>query len=395
LARSSNALRTAVVPTGARAFASDANLKKTALYDYHVAHGGKMVPFAGWSMPIQYKDSIMESTKWCRTNGSLFDVSHMCGLTFKGKDTIKFLEKLVVADIKSIANGSGSLSVFTNEKGGCIDDTVITKVSDEEIYLVVNAGCVEKDLAHIESYLNPFKAAGGDCSMQIHDDRSLLALQGPNAAPTVQKLTSVDLSKMYFSNFATFDIAGISCWVTRTGYTGEDGFEISVPNKDALALTEALMADEKNRLCGLGPRDSLRLEAGLCLYGNDLEQHLTPVEAGLTWTIGKSRREDWTMLGGEVLKQQVADGVKQRRVGFVTTGAPSRQGCEITDLDGNKIGEISSGGFSPNLGKNIAMGYVDKPFAKAGTELKVVVRGKVNDATVTKMPFVPVTYYKG
>jgi len=379
-----------------RGFAADAgDLKKTMLWDYHVENGGKMVPFAGWSMPIQYKDSIMESTQWCRTNGSLFDVSHMCGITLKGKDTIKFLETLVVADIASIPDGSGSLSVFTNEQGGCIDDTVITKVSDTEIYLVVNAGCREKDLAHIEAHMKPFVAKGGDVGWEIHDDRTLLALQGPNAAACVQALTKEDLSKMYFSNFRPFQIAGVDCWVTRTGYTGEDGFEISVANEKAMELTHALMADPKNRLCGLGARDSLRLEAGLCLYGNDLEQDISPIEAGLTWTIGKKRREDWTMLGGHVLKQQLADGVSRRRVGFITSGAPARQGCEITDLEGRKVGEISSGGFSPNLKANIAMGYVEKAMGKAGTDLKVVVRGKVNDAKVTKMPFVPVHYYKG
>jgi len=377
-----------------RGFADDANLKKTMLYDYHVANGGKMVPFAGWSMPIMYKDSIMESSKWCRTNGSLFDVSHMCGITLKGKDAVKFLECLVVGDVAGIPNGRGSLSILTNEKGGCIDDTVITKVADDEIYLVVNAGCREKDLAHFDAHLAPFKANGGNVSMDVHDERSLLALQGPNAAKTVQMMTKEDLSSMYFSDFRRIDLNGIPVWITRTGYTGEDGFEISVPNERAMELTEAIMADPLNRLCGLGPRDSLRLEAGLCLYGNDIENHITPVEAGLTWTIGKARRETMSMLGGDVLKKQIAEGVGIRRVGFITTGAPSRQHCKITSLEGEEIGEITSGGFSPNLNKNIAMGYVKKPYAKSGTELKVVVRGKVNDAVVTKMPFVPAQYYK-
>mmetsp|Transcript_26513 Transcript_26513/g.36613 ORF Transcript_26513/g.36613 Transcript_26513/m.36613 type:complete len:410 (-) Transcript_26513:111-1340(-) len=380
-----------------RGFADDSNLKKTVLYDYHVANGGKCVPFAGWSMPIQYSDSIMDSTKWCRTNGSLFDVSHMCGITIKGKDAVKFLEKLVVGDIAGIPIGSGSLSVFTNEKGGCIDDTVVTKVADDEIYLVVNAGCREKDLAHMEAHLAPFKAAGGDVSMFVHDERSLLALQGPQAAPTLAGLVGkdVDLSKMHFSQFRHMELAGVPCWVTRTGYTGEDGFEISIPHAGTLHLTENIMANEKVRLCGLGARDSLRLEAGLCLYGNDIEQDISPIEAGLTWTIGKSRRTDWSMLGGEVLKQQLADGVSKRRVGLITSGPPSREGVAITTADGEEVGVVTSGGFSPNLQKNIAMGYVKKAFGKAGTELKVVVRGKVNNAVVTKMPFVETTYFKG
>ncbi|KAF6248527.1 hypothetical protein COO60DRAFT_1706973 [Scenedesmus sp. NREL 46B-D3] len=379
----------------ARGFADDANLKKTALYDFHVAHGGKMVPFAGWSMPIQYKDSIMDSTKWCREHASLFDVAHMCGLSLSGKDAVAFLESLVTGDIAGLADGTGSLSVFTNEKGGIIDDTVITKVSANDIYLVVNAGCRDKDLEHIGKHLSAAKAKGMDVTMTVHDDRGLLALQGPSAMPVLQKMTQHDLSKFYFGMFAKFDIKGVPCWVTRTGYTGEDGFELSIPNSGMNQIAEALVADPEVRLSGLGPRDSLRLEAGLCLYGNDLEQHITPVEAGLAWTVGKRRREKFDFLGGEVIKQQLADGVPIRRVGFISAGAPARQHSDITTPEGEVIGEVTSGAFSPCLKKNIAMGYVKKPYDKAGTEVKLVVRGKANDAVVTKMPFVKTTYYKG
>eukprot|EP00798_Chlamydomonas_sp_ICE-L_P008260 gene8261-1529_t len=371
----------AAVLLNTRGFADDANLKKTVLYDLHVAHGGKMVPFAGWSMPIQYSDSIMDSTTHCRTNASIFDVSHMCGLTLKGKNAVEFMESLVVGDIQSLKDGTGSLSVFTNEKGGIIDDTVVTKLNGEELYIVVNAGCREKDLAHIGKHLAAFQAKGKDCSLIVHDDRSLLALQGPAAAEVAQAMTSVDLSKMYFSNFKTMELSGIPVWVTRTG----------VPSDKAVALCEALLANKKVKMSGLGPRDSLRLEAGLCLYGNDLNEDITPVEAGLAWTIGKRRREAFDFLGGD---KQLADGVSKRRVGFLSTGAPARQNSEIQDMDGNVIGEITSGAFSPNLKKNVAMGYVEKAFAKAGTQVKVVVRGKKNDATVTKMPFVPTPYYK-
>ncbi|KAI7843213.1 hypothetical protein COHA_003193 [Chlorella ohadii] len=377
-----------------RGFADDAGLLKTPLYDFHVANGGKMVPFAGWSMPIQYKDSIMESTLWCRENASLFDVSHMCGLTLKGKDAIPFLESLVVGDIAGLADGTGTLSVFTNEKGGIIDDTVVTKVNDQELYIVVNAGCREKDLAHIGKHLEAYKAKGGQVDLLLHDDRSLLALQGPKAATVLQQFVQQDLDKVYFSNFRRLDIKGVPCWLTRTGYTGEDGFELSIPNDKAVELADALNNDERVRLCGLGPRDSLRLEAGLCLYGNDLNEDLTPIEAGLTWTVGKRRREAFDFLGGEVVKQQLADGVTIRRVGFVSSGAPARQGSPVLTPDGTKVGEITSGAFSPCLKKNIAMGYVDKAQAKAGTALKVEVRGKQNDATVTKMPFVPTHYHK-
>lgn len=378
-----------------RGYADDASLLKTVLYDFHVSHGAKMVPFAGYSMPIQYKDSIMDSTLNCRSNAALFDVSHMCGLTLKGKDAIKFLERLVVGDIVGLEDGNGTLSVFTNEKGGIIDDTVITKVNGTEIYLVVNAGCREKDLAHLDKHLKAAKSEGLDVSMVVHDDRALLALQGPAAAPTLQGLVKDDLSKMYFSNFRKLDIKGIPCFLTRTGYTGEDGFEISAPNSHAVELTEALLKNDKVKLAGLGARDALRLEAGLCLYGNDLNEDLTPIEAGLAWTVGKRRREAFDFLGGEVIKSQLASGVKQRRVGFISTGAPARQHSEVQTLDGKVVGEITSGAFSPCLKKNIAMGYVEKGFDKAGTQLKVVVRGKSNDATVTKMPFVKTTYYKG
>ncbi|KAL4425386.1 hypothetical protein ABPG75_009402 [Micractinium tetrahymenae] len=378
-----------------RGFADDAALLKTPLYDFHVANGAKMVPFAGWSMPIQYKDSIIDSTLHCRQHASLFDVSHMCGLSLKGKDAIPFLESLVVGDVAGLADGTGTLSVFTNEKGGIIDDTVVTKVSSDELYIVVNAGCRDKDLAHIGQHLEAFKAKGGQVDMLLHDDRSLLALQGPEAAAVLQQFVKEDLDKVYFSNFRRLDIKGVPCWLTRTGYTGEDGFELSIPGSHAVELAEALTGDARVRLCGLGPRDSLRLEAGLCLYGNDLNEDITPIEAGLTWTVGKRRREAFDFLGGQVIKQQLADGVSIRRVGFVSTGAPARKDVEIFTADGaTKVGTITSGAFSPCLKKNISMGYVDKAHAKAGTALKVNVRGKMNDATVTKMPFVPTHYHK-
>ncbi|XP_058095172.1 aminomethyltransferase, mitochondrial [Magnolia sinica] len=379
-----------------RCFATDAQLKKTALYDFHVEHGGKMVPFAGWSMPIQYKDSIMDSTLNCRENGGLFDVSHMCGLSLKGKDCIPFLETLVIADVASLAPGTGTLTVFTNEKGGAIDDSVITKVKDDYIYLVVNAGCRDKDLAHIEAHMKSFKAKGGDVNWHIHDERSLLALQGPLAAPVLQHLTKDDLSKVYFGEFRMLDINGVHCFLTRTGYTGEDGFEISVPSEHALDLTKAILekSEGKIRLTGLGARDSLRLEAGLCLYGNDMEQHTTPVEAGLTWAIGKRRRAEGGFLGADVILKQLADGPSVRRVGFFSSGPPPRSHSEILDGTGKGIGEVTSGGFSPCLKKNIAMGYVKSGSHKPGTEVKIVIRGKSYDGVVTKMPFVPTKYYK-
>ncbi|KAL9250938.1 Aminomethyltransferase, mitochondrial-like protein [Drosera capensis] len=379
-----------------RFFASEADLKKTVLYDFHVENGAKMVPFAGWSMPIQYKDSIMDSTVNCRGNGSLFDVSHMCGLSLKGKDSIPFLEKLVVADVAGLAAGTGTLTVFTNEKGGAIDDSVVTKVTDDHIYLVVNAGCRDKDLAHIEEHMKSFQAKGRDVSWHIHDERSLLALQGPLAAPVLQHLTKDDLSKLYFGEFRILDINGSNCYLTRTGYTGEDGFEISVPSENAVDLAKAILekSEGKVRLTGLGARDSLRLEAGLCLYGNDMEQHITPVEAGLTWAIGKRRRAEGGFLGAETILKQIEEGPSIRRVGFISSGPPARSHSEIQNEKGANVGEITSGGFSPCLKKNIAMGYVKSGNHKNGTKVKIAIRGKSYEGVVTKMPFVPTKYYK-
>jgi len=319
----------------------------------------------------------------------------MLGVTFQGKDAVEFVEKMVVADVQGLKDGTGCYSLFTNEKGGIVDDTVLAKVDGNEVYLVLNAGCADKDLAHINKYLAPFQASGKDVTLTEHRDRGLLALQGPRAAATLEPLVKgLDLSKFYFSQFVKIDINGAPCYLTRTGYTGEDGFEISVPLDATEALASTLVQDGV-KLAGLGARDALRLEAGLPLYGNDLEEHITPVEAGLTWTVGKPRREAFSMLGGDVIKQQIADGVSRRRVGLVVgKGAPARSHSQIVDMSGKEVGEVTSGAFSPTLQANIAMGYVDKALAKAGTELQVVVRGKSNSATVTKMPFVKTTYYR-
>jgi aminomethyltransferase len=273
---------------------------------------------------------------------------------------------------------------------------VITKVKEDHMYIVVNAGCRDKDLAHIEGHMKSFQAKGGDVSWHIHDERSLLALQGPLAAPVLQHLTKEDLSKMYFGDFHIIDINGSSCFLTRTGYTGEDGFEISVPSENAVDLAKAILekSEGKIRLTGLGARDSLRLEAGLCLYGNDMEQHITPVEAGLAWAIGKRRRAEGGFLGAETILKQLADGPPIRRVGFISAGPPARSHSEIQNESGANIGEITSGGFSPCLKKNIAMGYVKSGQHKTGTKVKILIRGKAYDGTITKMPFVPAKYYR-
>merc|ERR1712176_1155291 len=378
-----------------RRFAST-DLLKTVLYDFHVGKGAKMVPFAGYAMPIQYQDSIMDSTTYCREQGSIFDVSHMLGITLTGKDAIPFIESLVVSYIGALEDGTGCLSILMNPQGGAIDDTVITKIDGERVYFVVNAGNREKDLKHIGAHLEQWKAQGKDVTMTTHEDRNLFAVQGPEAAATLQKLVDVDLSKMYFSYFTVADIKGVKdCFITRTGYTGEDGFEISIPNEGAVEIMDALLAAGPLIPAGLGARDSLRLEAGLCLYGNDMDMKTSPIEAGLTWTISKSRREKCDFVGGDVIKKQLADGVGIRRIGLIIPkGAPARGHSKILTPDGEEIGEVTSGGYSPCLKKNIAMGYVKKGYQKSGTELKVEVRKRVSDAVVTKMPFVPAKYHR-
>jgi len=320
-------------------------------------------------------------------------VSHMCGLSLKGKDAIPFLEKLVVGDIGGLGDGRSTLSVLTNEKGGIIDDSVITKVAEDDLYLVVNAGRRTEDLAHFNKHLSENSQMSVD--MTVHDDRGLLALQGPLAAKELSALVDTELSKFYFGSFIKMNVAGVPCWVTRTGYTGEDGFELSIPAGELENLASKFTSSKDVLLGGLGARDALRLEAGLCLYGNDITEETSPIEAGLTWTIAKSRRDTCNFLGGEVIKRQLAEGVGRKRVGLFVTGPPARQHAEITDEEGHKVGEVTSGAFSPSLGKPIGMGYVNTPLAKKGTKLKVTVRGKSNPAEVTKMPFVPAKYYKG
>ncbi|KAF9110106.1 hypothetical protein BGX27_006761 [Mortierella sp. AM989] len=374
------------------AAASEA-IKKTVLYDYHVDNGGKMVPFAGWSMPVQYSNlGVGASHNWTRSNASVFDVSHMLATRITGKDRVKFYEHITVADIENLPVGSSTLSVFTNENGGIIDDTIICKHQDS-LYVVSNAGCADKDLAHIRAQLQEFQNKGGDVDLKIIDDHALIALQGPKAAPVLESLVGKDLRDFPFMDGRFMTIKGIECHVARSGYTGEDGFEISVPNSDAVEFTKMLVNDPRVELAGLGARDSLRLEAGLCLYGHELDETITPVEAGLTWTIGKRRRTEGGFLGAATIQDQLKNGVSRRRIGLVVQGAPAREGAQIF-ANGELVGKVTSGCPSPSTKKNIAMGYVKNGLHKSGTELEVEVRGRKQKAVVTKMPFVPAGYHK-
>ncbi|XP_061745354.1 aminomethyltransferase, mitochondrial [Nerophis ophidion] len=373
----------------------ETTLKTTALFDFHRAHGGKMVEFAGWSMPVQYKDSHVSSHAHTREHCSIFDVSHMLQTKVHGKDRIKFMESLVVADVLELKDNQGTLSLFTNDKGGIIDDLIVTKTDQDYLYVVSNAGCADKDSAHMKARLSELKASGCDVDLEFLDE-ALIALQGPSMCRVLQEGVKEDLAKLTFMTSALATIFGVpGCRVTRCGYTGEDGVEISVPQSRVVELTERLLAHSEVKLAGLGARDSLRLEAGLCLYGNDIEETTTPVEAALLWTIGKRRRQTGGFPGADVILSQIKAKTARKRVGLVSTGPPVRQHTPILSPDGKVIGEVTSGCPSPCLKKNIAMGYVDAAFAKNGTAIQVEVRKKVVPAVVSKMPFVPTNYYSG
>eukprot|EP00842_Homolaphlyctis_polyrhiza_P005302 jgi/Hompol1/5773/HPOL_002056-RA len=353
-----------------------------------------MVEFAGWDMPVQYSSlGVLASHHWTREKASIFDVSHMLQTRWSGKDHLKFIESLVVADVAGLPYGSSTLSVFTNENGGIIDDTVINRQDSNGLYVVSNAGCADKDLAHIRQHLAKFQNAGGDVDVKVLDHVSLIAIQGPSAVKAVSALSKEDFSKFGFMTSRHTTIAGVDVYASRCGYTGEDGFEISVPHEHVVKLTEALLEHPDVELAGLGARDSLRLEAGLCLYGHDLDDTVSPVEGGLVWTIGKRRREEGGFLGAEKILPQIKGSVPRRRVGLFVEGAPAREGAEILNQDGEVIGAVTSGCPSPVLKKNIAMGYVKSGFHKQGTELHVKVRNRNQKAVITKMPFVAHNYF--
>uniref|UniRef100_A0A8C1MA59 Aminomethyltransferase n=1 Tax=Cyprinus carpio TaxID=7962 RepID=A0A8C1MA59_CYPCA len=374
---------------------TDYELYKTPLYEFHRAQGGKMVEFAGWSMPVQYKDSHINSHMHTRQHCSIFDVSHMLQTKVYGRDRVKFIESLIVGDIAELKDNQGTLSLFTNTKGGIMDDLIVTKTDQGYLYVVSNAGCADKDSAHMQARLQEFKAAGHDVDLEFMEE-SLIALQGPSMAQVLQKGVGDDLRKLTFMTSVLTPVFGIQgCRVTRCGYTGEDGVEISVPSGDVVSLTEKLLADSEVKLAGLGARDSLRLEAGLCLYGNDIDETTTPVEASLVWTIGKRRRQAQDFPGADIIVPQIKAKTQRKRVGLISTGPPVRQHTPVLSSDGRVIGEVTSGCPSPCLKQNVAMGYVEAGFSKVGTSIKVEVRKKAVPAVVSKMPFVPTKYYMG
>ncbi len=360
---------------------------KTSLYNLHKELGGKMVPFAGYEMPVQYTAGIVAEHKQCREKAALFDVSHMGQVTIKGENPAKALETLVPGVYLKLKEGRQRYTIFTNDNGGILDDLMVSNMGDH-LFVVVNAACKNEDIAYMKEKLVGYEVT------EI-TNRSLIAIQGPEAKTAMARIAPESVS-MVFMDFRSIKVGGIDCFVARAGYTGEDGFEISVPEEHAEKIAKLLLEQPEVAPAGLGARDTLRLEAGLCLYGNDIDTTTTPIEASLEWVIGKRRKEEGGFPGANVILKQLKEGVTRKRVGIIPTGkAPARAHTKILNMNGQEIGEITSGGFGPTIGCPIAMGYVPTDMAAVGTELKLLVRGKEIPAKVAATPFVEQRYYRG
>jgi aminomethyltransferase len=362
-------------------------LKRTPLYPLHRSLDARMVAFAGYEMPVHYPAGILAEHLHTRARAGLFDVSHMGQLRLAGADPAAALETLVPGDISGLGPLRMRYTLLLNNSGGIIDDLMTTRFGDG-LFVVVNAATKDADFEHLRDHL------GRAVSLERLDDRALLALQGPAAAAVLERF-SAGVPRLPFMTAAEVTLAGHPCLVTRSGYTGEDGFEISLPVSGAPALAERLLAEPEVMLIGLGARDSLRLEAGLCLYGHDIDETTTPIEADLAWTIGKRRREEDGFPGAAVILRQLAEGAPRKRVGIRPDGrAPAREGTAILDHAGNAIGRVTSGGFGPSVGAPVAMGYVDAAHAGEGTPLFLKVRGTARPAHVARLPFVPHRYHQ-
>jgi len=364
--------------------AADGGSRKTPLDELHVELGARMVDFAGWSMPVQYPAGIMAEHKACREQAVLFDVSHMGQVELRGEGAAHLLEALVPSAIDSLKPGKARYTVFTNADGGILDDLIVSNAGDH-LFLVINAAMRDRDIAHLRTHL-----AG--IELVERTDRALIALQGPAAAAVVGAHAPA-ARELTFMETTLAEIGGASCRISRLGYTGEDGFELSVPADRADGLARTLLADERVAPAGLGARDSLRLEAGLCLYGNDIDETTTPIEAQLGWTIQKRRREQGGFPGATRVLEELARGPARKLVGLRPTGrAPARRGVEITTTSGEPVGVVTSGGFGPTIGGPVSMGYVAAQAAEPGTPVHLMVRGKGLAAEVVALPFVPHRY---
>lgn len=366
---------------------SDTPLKTTPLTAAHRALGARMAAFAGYDMPIQY-EGVLAEHRWTREHAGLFDVSHMGQCKITGADATAQFERFVPGDYAALKAGKQKYSVLLNDQGGIIDDLMAGRPDHHGLFVVVNAGNKDEDFALWRAQL------AGDAQLTVLEDRALLAIQGPEAAAVMAAHEPV-LADMGFMECARLMLFGVDCYISRSGYTGEDGYEISVPADQAQRIWNTLLQDARVKPVGLGARDSLRLEAGLPLHGHDIDPTTSPVEGALTFALSKSRKERADFAGADRVLRELAEGPSRVRIGLVVKeGAPAREGAEIADADGTVIGRVTSGGPSPTLGKNIAMGYVPPAFAGLGTALKVIVRGKAAAAEVVAIPFVAQRYYR-
>ena len=376
---------------------SDVALLQTPLHELHVRLGARMVPFAGYAMPVQYPSGLMAEHKQCRESAALFDVSHMGQLRLVGADSAAALESLVPVDIVDLGHGKQRYAFFTNASGGLLDDLMVVKPmpSDKnagfgDLFLVVNAGCKDADIRHLRTHI------GHRCQVVPMPERALLALQGPKAVNALSRLNP-GVADMVFMTGGIYNLNGALCFVTRSGYTGEDGYEISVPADQAVALAEALLAQPEVQTAGLGARDTLRLEAGLCLYGHDINETTSPVEAGLNWAIQKVRRAGGARAGGypgaHVIDSHLAGAAPSKRVGLIgLERVPVREGATIVDAHGHKLGTVTSGTLAPTVNQCVAMAYLPINHSQAGHEVYAEVRGKRQPMRVSAMPFQPHRY---
>ena len=373
---------------------TDENVLRTPLYDLHVELGGKLTPFAGYSMPVQFPAGIMTEHTHTREQASLFDVSHMGQAWLRAPQGVAVvMERLVPGELQALKPGRMRYTQLLNADGGIIDDLMITKFAGDDgaevLYLVVNGACKHGDFAHIQEQL------GGDAELEVLPEQALVALQGPGAVAALSSLLP-EVGDMAFMSARHTSLDGLDLMVARCGYTGEDGFEVSLEAGAATDFARRLLALDAVAPSGLGARDSLRLEAGLCLYGNDIDTTTSPIEANLLWSISKRRREEGGFSGEARVLKEISEGPSRRLVGIAPQGrAPARQGAEIHSADGREIGVVTSGSFGPSYGGPVAMGYVESAEAEAGNDLNLMVRGKALPAKIAALPFVPHNYYRG
>ena len=369
------------------------NLNKTALFDLHLELGAKMVPFAGYEMPVQYPLGVKKEHLHTRNQAGLFDVSHMGQVKLTGANAAAALETLVPVDIIDLPVGKQRYALFTNDDGGIMDDLMVANYGDW-IYVVVNAACKEQDIAHMRANL------GEGVELEVLDDRELIAIQGPAAATALARIQP-EVANMIFMDSREMSIDGVDCIISRSGYTGEDGYEISIPSADAERLVRLFLDQPEIEAIGLGARDSLRLESGLCLYGHDLDNSTTPLEGSLIWAISPCRRAGGERAGGFPGADKILDQISnknwaRKRVGLLGAGrAPIREGAELFDAEDNKIGIVTSGTYGPTIEAPVAMGYVETAFSALDTQVFAEVRGKKLPMTVSRMPFIEQRYFRG